>query len=282
MSPTSHPSLSHSGGSASAQAGPFEVAARPAGSVSGAGADPAMVADLLSRAAAGDSEAWRGIVNLYARRVYALARSRLGGPSGGGSRGFGYARTRSADGVLQLSPGQGGGDDAAEEITQSVFVTVAAKLGRGEYTETGRFEAWLFRIAMNRVRDEARRRKRHATLTDDDRTFDEARRPGAGQSASAGLSNGAGTAADQRELFAALRLGMDQLVDADREIIELRHHAGMSFKDIADLLNEPVGTLLARHHRALRKLRELLPDSLRRGFEGRDGPTDDTQKGGAR
>ncbi|MFN9993980.1 MAG: hypothetical protein ACK54H_11595 [Phycisphaerales bacterium] len=32
----------------------------------------------------------------------------------------------------------------------------------------------------------------------------------------------------------------------------------MSFKQIADLLDEPMGTLLARHHRALKKLKELM------------------------
>jgi len=41
-------------------------------------------------------------------------------------------------------------------------------------------------------------------------------------------------------------------------VIELRHHGGLSFQQMADLLEEPLGTLLARHHRALRKLRELL------------------------
>ena len=45
---------------------------------------------------------------------------------------------------------------------------------------------------------------------------------------------------------------MARLHDADREVIELRHHGGLSFKQIAELLDEPLGTLLARHHRALR------------------------------
>ncbi len=51
---------------------------------------------------------------------------------------------------------------------------------------------------------------------------------------------------------------MDKLSEADREIVELRHHAGLSFKQMADLLSEPIGTLLARHHRALKKLKDLL------------------------
>ena len=59
------------------------------------------------------------------------------------------------------------------------------------------------------------------------------------------------------------------LSEADRKIIDLRHVGGMSFRQIGDLLDEPVGTLLARHHRALIKLRAALqPDS---GISGKRG-----------
>ena len=102
---------------------------RPARSASGM-TDESTLADILSRAARGDAAAWRAIVDEYSRRVYGLLRS------------------------------QGANPDLAEEITQSVFCTLAAKLP--EYVEGGRFESWLFRIAMNRLRDDARRRRRHA------------------------------------------------------------------------------------------------------------------------
>lgn len=174
---------------------------------------PPEVAELLARSARGDEAAWRGLIALYGRRVYAMARSRCRR------------------------------DDVAEEITQSVFVTVATKFSQGAYTEQGRFESWLFRITMNRVRDEVRRQQRHATPTDP---------AGLGES----LIDGAeAPQADAREL-AALRGAMEELADADREVVELRHHAGMSFKQIAETLEEPLGTVLARHHRALRKLKE--------------------------
>lgn len=201
-----------------------------------ADAAAADVARLLQAAATGDEDAWRAIVRLYARRIYALARSRLcpGLPtsrSGGPSAEDLFTR----------------GHDAAEEVTQSVFVTVASKLASGEYTEHGRFESWLFRVAMNRIRDEARRLRRQARPTDPD-TLD----------GSPTLTVSAPADHPAADELAALRSALDQLGDADREIIELRHHAGMSFKQMADLLAEPIGTLLARHHRALRKLKDLM------------------------
>lgn len=181
---------------------------------------------LLAAAGRGDESAWRRLIDLYARRVFALVKS----------------RTRR--------------DDLAEEITQSVFVTVATKLGSGGYGEQGRFEAWLFRIAMNRVRDEVRRQKTRARTTDPT-VFDESIEDSTAHSDPSALEENAD--------LNGLRAAMTELPEADREVVELRHHGGMSFKDIADLMGQPLGTVLARHHRALKKLKEML---LQRGVGG--------------
>lgn len=230
----------------------------PSPDADGASSDAPSVTVLLEYAAKGDQDAWKQLVGLYARRVYALARSRL--CAGAPSKAAGRA------GEL----GAGGGDDLAEEITQSVFVTVAMKLGSAGYNEQGRFEAWLFRIAMNRIRDEARRRKRQAIPTDPESLHtiksDHAQRP----------------PDDRPALLLALRNAMEELTDDDREIIELRHHAGMSFKDIAEMLQEPLGTLLARHHRALRKLKDLIPPGLRLTLEDQRRSTDESNTAGGR
>jgi RNA polymerase sigma-70 factor (ECF subfamily) len=157
--------------------------------------------------------------------------------------------------VFALARSRFGKSDVAEEITQSVFVTVAAKLAGGGYAEQGKFEPWLFRVAMNRIRDEARRAKHRPRAADPEtlalRTDDRAPSEG-------GVDSG------------RLREAIASLPDADREVIELRHHGRMGFKQMADLLGEPVGTLLARHHRALRKLRDLLGDSEPGGARARE------------
>ena len=167
----------------------------------------------LSQAACGDEDAWRAIVDAYARRVYGLLRSR------------GCDRSR------------------AEEITQSVFVTVARVVGQGQYKEQGRFDAWLFRVAMNRLRDDARARKRRQTHEMGD--------------AVEAVPVQAQTPVDPAG-FGDLHTALAGLAPADREVIELRHRADMSFKQISELLGQPLGTVLARHHRALRKLRSVL------------------------
>lgn len=160
---------------------------------------------------------------MYARRVFAMARSRLHD------------------------------DELAEEVTQSVFVTVATKLGQDRtggaagYDEQGRFEPWLFRITMNRVRDLCRKRSRHATPTAPEHFT------------TIGADNDEHDGRDETHAQNdRLRGALARLSDRDREIIELRHHGQLSFKQIAEISGDPIGTLLARHHRALKKLRDLM------------------------
>ena len=175
---------------------------------------------LLARAAGGDSSAWRRIVERWAPRVHALLR----------------AQCRD--------------DELAEEIVQSTFCTLAAKIG--SYEESGRFESWIFRIAMNRLRDEMRRRARQARSMEDESLGRIAAPRGGASIASRGAS------AEASELHGKLEQAIARLSEADREIIELRHTGGLSFSELSDFFEEPVGTLLARHHRALKKLRVLL------------------------
>lgn len=172
---------------------------------------------LLRAASTGDQNAWRQIVHAYTPRVFSLIRSHCGDA------------------------------DLSEEITQSTFCTIAVKIG--QYDELGKFEQWLFRIAMNRLRDEMRRRKRQANPVEHDTLT---------------ALIGAGKRSDNDDsdvdpvLRQALREAMQQLSDADQQIIYLRHCAELSFKRIAETLEQPLGTVLARQHRALKKLRELL------------------------
>jgi RNA polymerase sigma factor (sigma-70 family) len=62
--------------------------------------------------------------------------------------------------------------------------------------------------------------------------------------------------------LAALRAALGQLSEADQMIIHLRHHGGLSFKQIAEILDQPLGTVLAKQHRALKKLAEILERTI--------------------
>ncbi|MHC4977157.1 MAG: RNA polymerase sigma factor [Planctomycetota bacterium] len=167
-------------------------------------------ASVVADAARGDAGAWRSLVDKYSRRIFALALSRLGN------------------------------HDDAEEITQSVLVSVSEHLSSGRYIEQDRFESWLFRIATNRIRDEARRRKRQAAPTDPST-----------------LTHHTTTEKADNDLE-QLRHAMRDLPEHDQTLLTLRYQAQLPFADIASILDKPLGTVLAQHHRALAKLRNSL------------------------
>ncbi|MBU3728349.1 MAG: sigma-70 family RNA polymerase sigma factor [Phycisphaerales bacterium] len=192
--------------------------------------------DDVRLAASGDEAAWSRLVAEYSPRVYALL----------------HSRCRDAD--------------LAEEITQAVFASVAEKLP--VYSEQGRFGPWVFQIAMNRWRDELRRRQRQRTATAgeglDRLPVGGGGRSGGGSSEPGGSSESSDYRAKDPAAADALDRALAQLSEADRDVIDLRHVGGLSFKQMADALGEPVGTLLARHHRALGKLRALIESELGR------------------
>jgi RNA polymerase sigma-70 factor (ECF subfamily) len=185
--------------------------------------------ELLRQASEGNEDAWRRLVEGYSVRVYGL--------------------------LLRQCEDR----ELAEEITQATFVKIFRSLG--DYQEQGRFEAWLFRIAINLLRDEIRRRRRQAKplgLSGLDSEQDDA--------GSAALARASADEAEQsplervsrNEQLEALRQTVAQLGEADREVLYLRHTAGLSFPQIAEALDQPLGTVLARAHRALGKLRKLM------------------------
>ncbi len=185
------------------------------------GLDPSETTALITAAAAGDDVAWRRIVEIWAPRVQAILVANCGD------------------------------QELAEEINQSTFCTMAAKIG--SYVDQGKFEAWLFRIAMNRLRDEMRRRKRQAVPVGEEILKPVSRSGREDRSAHRPVDPEVAQA-----LWAALR----GLNEADQEVLHLRHVAGLSFKQIAAQLEQPVGTVLARHFRALKRLREVLGDDV--------------------
>jgi len=195
--------------------------------------DPRDTPELLKAAAAGDQNAWEALVRAYTGRLYGLLLSQCRDP------------------------------DLSEELTQSTFVKVVRQLKPGPdgYREQGRFEPWLFRVAMNGLRDEMRRRRRQATPTD---LSGRAAAGGAGLIPRAAPDTRSGApgedpaeVASRAEELDWLRDAVATLPEADRTVLHLRHTAQLSFKEIAEALDEPLGTVLARGHRALGKLKKL-------------------------
>ncbi len=148
-----------------------------------------------------------------------------------------------------------GSSGQADDMLQTLFVRLLEKIK--DYRDDGRFEHWLFRIAANLVRDEHRKVKRRRT-----RAFSEI---SDGEEADAPLrladdGEGPGHRLEQAEQVDRLQDALMQLPESDRQVILARHYGELSFKELAEQFQIPLGTALAKVHRGLKNLRRLMDE----------------------
>lgn len=136
----------------------------------------------------------------------------------------------------------------ADDLFQEVWMRVVR--AAGEFDDTQRFSPWLYRIAINLLRDAARRRAARPW----DVTFD-----GALPDADDGAPAPDSLAVAGQEA-AALHRAIAQLPAGQREVLVLRYLEGLGEREVADAAGIPPGTVKSRLHHALRNLRaRLLP-----------------------
>ena len=67
---------------------------------------------------------------------------------------------------------------------------------------------------------------------------------------------------EQKERLQSLDKAIAQLPDAEREVLALRLQGDLPFKEIAQVIDVPIGTVLARMHRAKKRVKSLLESEL--------------------
>jgi RNA polymerase sigma-70 factor (ECF subfamily) len=153
----------------------------------------------------------------------------------------------------------------AEELTQEVFLKAFAKIG--QFHGMSRFYTWLFRIAKNLTishRRRARRVKFHSlTRADDAAETSQADE----QTAALADRRNPGPEANLMQQETARRV-TDALAELDEEyrlVVVLRDIEDMDYRQIAEVLDVPAGTVKSRLSRARGLLREKLnrPGELR-------------------
>lgn len=126
----------------------------------------------------------------------------------------------------------------AEDVLQETFLTVHG--GAASYTAHGKPMAWILRIARNHALMHLRRMKRYAPNGDDSPYNSEA------------LSR-----VDDAEERILLKGLLESLTEQERQIVMLRAVVGMRSREIAELLHLPLGTVLSKYSRSIKKLQEL-------------------------
>ncbi|MBN2592884.1 MAG: RNA polymerase sigma factor [Sedimentisphaerales bacterium] len=134
-----------------------------------------------------------------------------------------------------------GNNDISDELLSELFVKLVEKIGS---YKGGSFESWLFKIASNIFHDHLRSKQRRKKLLESQVAEFESGTTKPKQS--------------DGELTDKLQIQLGRLDEDTRELIMLRFYSQLSFKEIAQMRAEPIGTTLAKTHRALNKLRALM------------------------
>ena len=181
--------------------------------------------ELLGRFCRGETEAFGILLRRYERELY------------------GYLRRYLGDSEL------------AEDVFQNTFLALYQK--SGQY-EAGRpVRPWLYTIATHQAIDALRRNNRHQAVSLDQHQKElpdgevrsllellETRGPGP-------LEQVQGEERRQK-----VRASVDRLPDFLRQVVVLAYYQGLKYREIADILGIPVGTVKSRLHAALVKLQE--------------------------
>lgn len=140
-----------------------------------------------------------------------------------------------------------GTDHLAEELHQQTWLSVLDHIEKFDpASTTGGFKAWLFRIATNKANDYWRSRSREKSATEGLKLVTEEALPAAGER----LEN--------TEQQLKLQRAIQQLPEAQRQVLMLRYYSNLRFVEIADMLGCPLNTALGRMHKAVLKLRQLM------------------------
>lgn len=140
----------------------------------------------------------------------------------------------------------------AEDIFQDTFIKVLKTLRKGKYREEGKFLPWVLRIAHNLCIDHFRKNKRNPKVTNSDGfdIFDIL--PFSGDNVEQDI--------EKKQAHQKVRDLVNALPDEQKEVVILRHYAGLSFKEIATLTDVSINTALGRMRYALINMRRLVEE----------------------
>jgi RNA polymerase sigma-70 factor (ECF subfamily) len=155
--------------------------------------------------------------------------------------------------LLRLCLRMIGNPHTAEDLAQEAFCRVFRQ--RKAYQPKSRFSTWLWRIALNLCYDELRapRRREEPWLGPEDET---------GNSTLVSSQPAPDRHAVRAEESRLVRQALDGLPDAYRTVLVLRHYQDLKFREIAEILGIPEGTVKSRMAEALNQLGRRLQGPL--------------------
>lgn len=143
-----------------------------------------------------------------------------------------------------------GDEHRAEDLAQEAFLRVYAR--RKEYQPSSKFSTYLWRVALNLCYDELRKLKRRRESSFDQvesiEVLEELQETAPGSS----------TQMEAEERAAEIRDALQQLAEPYRAVVVLRHYEDLKFREIAEVLAIPEGTVKSRMAEAMSQLSKIL------------------------
>lgn len=144
--------------------------------------------------------------------------------------------------------------DIADDIFQETFVKIIMTLKQGRYAESGKFGAWLTRIAHNLIIDHFRQEKSENSISTDDEEVNLLNRRDLCDENIEDLMVNDQIRTDVRRIIEALP-------EAQREVLMMRYYNDMSFKEIADATGVSINTALGRMRYAIMNMRRIAEEN---------------------
>jgi len=147
-----------------------------------------------------------------------------------------------------------GNAEMAEDVFQATFLQVHLKCDR--FDENRRFRPWLYTVATNQAIDAQRRNKRHRILSLDRSVSADNVDIGALVDLLEGDERDPLENVSQLERGQWVQEALDGLSESMRSVVHLVYYQGMKYREAAEILDIPVGTVKSRLHAAIVKLYE--------------------------
>lgn len=141
--------------------------------------------------------------------------------------------------------------DIANDVFQETFVKVITKLQQGKYATTGKFGAWIMRIAHNVIMDAYREQKSERIIeaTEDNDLSN--------ISSTNVLDGNVENRFVNEQVLCDVKKMMDLLPAPQREVVYMRFYQELSFKEIAETTNISINTALGRMRYAILNMRRM-------------------------
>jgi len=146
--------------------------------------------------------------------------------------------------VLRFQMGLTGDIELAEDLTQETAIQIWRNVVGCHFANLRALSAWIYKIALNVYRQHQRRHSPETVPLD--------------EAIARSGSNNPEREIERLETIACVRQAVSQLPEAEKQVLVLKAFQGLSYREIADVTGEPVGTVKWRVAQAYEMLREIL------------------------